>query len=457
MPSKYDHLQIHGGTFRVVMGIPHDVRPAFAGKRYFLQPLGTANPNEANRLKGAWISRWRTDIAIARRPGDPVLKEARLLRRRVQGGDEDDADAAFAEAVLLSSELEATDGVDAGDRLFKIATGHLAPLDEFLDEWIADRQFTGKTDVQHRQAFAVLADWCKTQNLEPTLQSITRKVARRFLEEHLKPRLSPKSVNRYSSAYRTHWKWLIDREQWGIAANPWAGTHQSIKRSRDRDEGKKRPFTDDEVRKLLAADPRKLGMRGIAEVLPDLLRLAALTGARIDAICHLQARDCQNGVFRFQPQKREPDVREVPIHSKLRSIVARRTKGKSPTDFLIHELPKQQHAAISRSSPAVKSFARLRRKLGIDERPNGKHQSNVDFHSWRRWFSRKAREALEAGAKGFTPWTIAEVMGHDPEEQPLPMTMARYPGSAALEARLACVEAVKLPAILRRPKGSGAP
>jgi hypothetical protein len=74
MPSKCDHLQRHGGTFRVVMGTPQDVRPTFGGRRYFLQPLGTANPNEANRLKGAHFTRWRTEIARARRTDDPDLR-----------------------------------------------------------------------------------------------------------------------------------------------------------------------------------------------------------------------------------------------------------------------------------------------------------------------------------------------------------------------------------------------
>jgi integrase len=164
------------------------------------------------------------------------------------------------------------------------------------------------------------------------------------------------------------------------------------------------------------------------------MRIAALTGARIDAICNLQVRDCQKGMFRFQPQKHEPDgMREVPIHSALRAIVSRRLKGKSPTDYLRHELADRTDAAIPRSSPAVKAFGRFRRKLGIDERPNDKRQSNVDFHSWRRWFIWKAREALENGAKGFTAWTVADVVGHDPEEQPLPMTMGRYPGRAGSE------------------------
>lgn len=42
----------------------------------------------------------------------------------------------------------------------------------------------------------------------------------------------------------------------------------------------------------------------------------------------------------------------------------------------------------------------------------GRRQSHIDFHSFRRWFVCKAVDALEKGAKGFTPWTIAEVIGH---------------------------------------------
>jgi hypothetical protein len=58
------------GTFRVVTGVPKDMRPAFYGETYFQHPLG--NPNEANRLKGAWLARRCSDIALARRPGDPI-------------------------------------------------------------------------------------------------------------------------------------------------------------------------------------------------------------------------------------------------------------------------------------------------------------------------------------------------------------------------------------------------
>ena len=106
-----------------------------------------------------------------------------------------------------------------------------------------------------------------------------------------------------------------------------------------------------------------------------------------------------------------------------------------------------------RSAPVSQAFTRERRRLGVDERASeAQRQSNVDFHSWRRWFVRKAVEGLERGAKGYTPWTIANVVGHKVEDGtldgiklPLGMTMGVYAGEASLEALRACVEAVTLP------------
>lgn len=82
----------------------------------------------------------------------------------------------------------------------------------------------------------------------------------------------------------------------------------------------------------------------------------------------------------------------------------------------------------------------------------GLRQSNIDFHSFRGWFVRKAVDALEKGDKGFTLWIIAEVIGHavenasvEGQKLPLELTMSRYAGDASGEAKNACVATVKLP------------
>jgi hypothetical protein len=66
----------------------------------------------------------------------------------------------------------------------------------------------------------------------------------------------------------------------------------------------------------------------------------------------------------------------------------------------------------------------------------------------RRWFVWAAREALLKGTgKGYSPWTIAEVVGHSKAGVGLEMTMSRYSGDESLEAKAAVVGAVRLPRI----------
>ena len=62
-----------------------------------------------------------------------------------------------------------------------------------------------------------------------------------------------------------------------------------------------------------------------------------------------------------------------------------------------------------------------------------------------RWFIWSSREAILKGAQGYSPWTIAEVVGHAKGEVGLEMTMARYAGDETLEAKRAFVEGVRLP------------
>ena len=69
----------------------------------------------------------------------------------------------------------------------------------------------------------------------------------------------------------------------------------------------------------------------------DLMMIAALTGARLEAIVDLRARDCEAGLFTFKPQKKEKSARGEPIHSALVDLVAR-FAGRLPKDVAEAEL-----------------------------------------------------------------------------------------------------------------------
>ena len=149
-------------------------------------------------------------------------------------------------------------------------------------------------------------------------------------------------------------------------------------------------------------------------MLSDLMRIAALSGMRIEEICSLRVADCADNLFTIAFAKTPAGQRQVPIHSVLQPIVSARCEGKGRGDLLFHELPP---VAPSRqddnrhSDPATKAFTRYRRTCRVDEVERGAKQSNIDFHSFRRWFAARAHRALQEGITGFTPWTVADVIG----------------------------------------------
>lgn len=82
---------------------------------------------------------------------------------------------------------------------------------------------------------------------------------------------------------------------------------------------------------------------------------------------------------------------------------------------------------------------RHRERLGVHEKPEGQRQSNIDFHSFRRWFITKAEQA------GIPPNIISMVVGH--AEGRKGMTLGVYSGGPSLDQMRACVEAVRLPSL----------
>ena len=209
----------------------------------------------------------------------------------------------------------------------------------------------------------------------------------------------------------------------------------------DRDLGHtgKRPFTDEEVATLFAGITNPL--------LADMMRVAALTGMRIGEIAELRVRHIRGDLIKVPGTKTAAAQRDVPIHPGLAPLFQRRTAGMPAAAYIFHELPEQTNPARPRGAPATQAFTRDRRALGVDDAIEGVRQSRIDFHSFRRWFIRKALAALEDGTTGFTGWTIADVVGHSKENGPLGMTMGVYPGRADVKALRACVEAVTLPSL----------
>lgn len=465
--TKY--LQWHGQQWRVQVKIPPRLRPIF-GKSKLVEPLHTASLKEANDLKHAVVAKFKALLREAARALDsdnPMLAEAfryrvhipsrkppekGLRERRGTATLEDWQEADYGPndgdeyaALLRAEEIEASQGVRVAQAFYRIATRRENPLEAEVEAFAHYNGYRQKTVGDLDRAIRHLSNWLGANGLPRTIEAVDRRAAGSFIDTSLSVGRSRKKAAAYLSLLRGYWGWLGSRGQ--VSENPWLG--QKVPKGssdrdwqdKDRDDGK-RPFTDAEVAQLLGghADP----------TLFRVMVIGTLSAMRIEEICQLRVKDCGGDIFSVRGGKTKNARRDVPIHSGLRGLVAALIEGRQNNDYLIADLPKVPPSRETRSDPIGKRFTRFRRKCGIDERPNGKAKSNVDFHSFRRWFIRKARDAWLDGTGGFDAWTIAEIVGHHVDSileglGSLSQSHRDYAGNDPVSARQAAVEAVRLP------------
>jgi integrase len=207
---------------------------------------------------------------------------------------------------------------------------------------------------------------------------------------------------------------------------PWDRQAPSKDWRRDVDGDKERGFTGEEAVKLLNGDA--------GSELHDLMRIAALSGMRIDEPYRLLVRDCSDGVFNIRKAKTKAGVRRVPIHPDLTAIVERRTAGKDGGAFLFPEAGPERPGR-PRSGAVSKRFGHYLRRLGLEVMVPGKRSSLVTFHSWRRFF------VTAAEAAGVKEYTVQQIVGHKPQG----VTKGTYTDPSALAVLRGGVEAVRLP------------
>jgi integrase len=467
------YLEEHGNKFRVVLRVPPSLVSKL-GKTKLKETLNATSRAEADVMKWPVLARLKSQIAEAKagrgvsslgnqqmkldastsRPHTPnsLVREAMDWRRemererqQVRAGKMDEEDVTL-EPILdhCVEQIHYDIGEEEAALFADIASGSATPFAYLVDEWLREEAFAGRTEAAYRQAINDLTLWCENTDTPATVEAITKRVAGQFITTRfIVPKAAPATANKAITALASFWRWMNKRGHID-QVSPWAGQFLSkSKRSattREAGEAAKRPFEDDEVATLL---------RGLTDpLLADFCQVAALTGMRREEIATLRVRHLRNGIIKVPGTKTAAAAREIPMHSVLAPVMARRILDKGLDDYLFHELPDQQNSARARGAPVSQAFTRQRRALGVDDRREGERQSRIDLHSFRRWFIRKAREALEGGATGFTAWTIADVVGHSREEGPLGMTMGRYPGRADMRALRACVEAVRLPQVL---------
>ena len=316
-PSSADKrfLELHGNLWRVVVAVPKKLHSKLPTK--LKRPLDTDSLSEANRRKWDVVAELKGIIERASEDatGDGLKK--RLLNEAVALRRQRNSTLAANDRERLNDEIghraEQIAGRPSGEDEYgqvvyapgkealalefaRVARGEQTPIDEHHDFFMSTSGVKARTKADDERAMATLKEWLKLEGIPAYLQAVTKREAVRFCDAlpSLKKGLTPTTLNKYVSRLSVYWSWLENRHE--VEGNVWKGRRLK-ERPKTTDE-KERPFTDDEVKALLKGEA--------TQQMHDVMRIGALTGARLDAIVCLRVKDCDGGAFTFKPQKKEP-------------------------------------------------------------------------------------------------------------------------------------------------------
>jgi len=472
MPIDKSYLALHGPSWRVQVAVPKALQPVLKAKVLFAS-THTDSLALANLRKHALIHTLKERISAAKKElrkqgrgqSDPLITEALEWKAALAASTGEPYDPVQDALSYRLDEIERAIGEPQAATLAAIAWGQGTPISALVDDYLREKAFRPRQAHEYARTIRGFEGWLQTEGkLAGTVETVTRRVVADWRRDTLiRPGVHHKTANRAISSLSSFWRWL-EMQGHVQGESPWRG--MALPKGKATPNGsttgqlrttsaEKRAFDDPELSALLKAPD-------VSPLLRDGMRCALLTGARIEELFSIRVgdlkltpgRDGQEAILYIdlKGSKTEAARRTIPIHPDLMELVRRRTKGKAPEAWLFDDLREVPEGSIvERSQPVSKTFTRLRRRLAaagvpsLDQRIEGSRQADVDWHTFRRTFAARARDALNHGATGYSQWTIGQVMGHAGSGQPLAMTMGVYAGKEGLEAKLACVKAVKLP------------
>lgn len=388
-------------TWYATLTVPRDVRRKL-GRNRFRQSLGTRDPKVAERLAKPLVAEWQSMIARAR--GDGAAENDPAFWRRALAWAKTAEERRIVEHELETHVL--SQGYDNTDpeakRFYGRAFGSVTDTSEHLDEWLASLQVRPKTANMRRTTVTRLAVKF------PTLQDISRGDVRRWVTE-LQETLEPATVQRMLSDCRSYWKYLAT-----VGAVPEDSA----------------PF--DRLGLKVPANHRQawapaelVQLHGAADgALADLILLGMYSGARLSELVNLRVADVADDHFAIREAKTAAGRRQVPIHRKLRSPLARMVKGKAPSDYVLTGI-EGEHRADTMS----KAFRRLREGLGFTAR------QEKTLHSIRNTVITMLEHA------GVPEGTVQDIVGH----QRSTITGSTYSGKSTLAMRRAALAKLRYP------------
>jgi len=299
------------------------------------------------------------------------------------------------EAWMLASKI----GTDKASRYFRVATRVADRLlkDVFEEYRSKRRKPLSKSSLNNLRTAE--REFLTFAGEEIELREVTREKAREFVRHYLPSQKSPKApegqgpatIAKKVTLLRGVWLWLKDE---GVLAAdaliPWDRIGPSADEI-DAAKQERRPYEPDEIVALFNAAP-------VGSALGDVIRIALLTGCRLEEIASLDASqvDAQARWYEVGRKQRKSAVyrgktrnarRIVPLVDVAQEIVLRRLEAVNREGPIFHELSLRQ-STDKRGGALTKAFTRLRRRVLGEETDR-----ELDLHSFRHTWRTAARRA----------------------------------------------------------------
>ncbi len=278
-----------------------------------------------------------------------------------------------------------------------IALGKAIPILLHHDEFLKALKIKPRSLMDDRRAMQIFLKWCLERGVPPTLKILRGVNAVKFKNEIMSyTGLGWATCTKYLGRIKKYWDFLLEADL--VRDNVWP--KKGLDREHEFVEDKERSFSDNEVVILLT---------GTTDVkMLDVMLVAALTGARVDAVIDLKVGDCSHNCFRFQRSKKRIGSAVRSDSPALNELVARRTTGRGAESGT---LPGMAPSGRGRIGPRTllllfQAIHRLSSLLGCDRRTRRKRRSLLNFHSFRRWFITKGESA------GISGDLLAAIVGH---------------------------------------------
>lgn len=378
------YLQKRRRVWYAVLEIPRPLRPHFRGKTRLIRSLQTESLTEAERLVLGVVATWKA-IFEAKRNGIATKDAIKTLQAqaeelRLQGWDAYDIKHHQAEIAELMEDDEIRNAVG-------VVHGDYIQLDQHIDDHVALSEGTQKTKDMRT------ADLRRFAKKFPYADEVTRLQVMDWVESELmgEDKLSAATCRRIISACRGYWSYL-ERHQKMNLPQPFDKVVPSAPRKKTKDDVQKRRkhFAQGDYKKLLEGSQRR------SEALSALIQIGAYTGARIEELCSLKLENVTEDRFKIEDAKTSAGIREIPIHSHIKKLVAQLKKD-SKDGYLLSGLTFNKYG--DRSNAIGKQFGRLKTELG--------YGPDYVFHSLRKGVATQLETA------GVAENVTARLLGHD--------------------------------------------